>query len=337
MSSPTALTYSDYTVGWICAIDTERIAACELLDGEHPPLSSHPHDNNAYSFGRIGSHNIVIAGLPKGKYGVFSAANVAKDLRRSFPSIRIGLMVGIGGGAPSEKHDIRLGDVVVSSPVGETGGVVHYDFGKLIQDKKFQHNGSLNAPPTALLTALHNISAYHARKGHRIRESVAAMVEQNPRLRKQYEYPGANEDRLYAANYVHVHTGQPCGMVCVDGPLIQRKPRPVDQDDPGIHYGLIASADKLMKDAMVRDRLAKEHDVLCFEMEAAGLMDNFPCVVIRGICDYADTHKNDEWQGYTAATAAAYAKELLQAIPEEEVVIRNPVVTSGQQSGELLL
>jgi hypothetical protein len=50
-------------------------------------------------------------------------------------------------------------------------------------------------------------------------------------------------------------------------------------------------------------------------MEAAGLMDDFPCLVVRGICDYADSHKNKLWQGYAAAMAAAYAKELLSVIP----------------------
>ncbi|ORY56389.1 uncharacterized protein BCR38DRAFT_505334 [Pseudomassariella vexata] len=66
-----------------------------------------------------------------------------------------------------------------------------------------------------------------------------------------------------------------------------------------------------MKDPSVRDRLSKEMDVLCLEMEAAGLMNHFPCLVIRGICDYSDTHKNKEWQGYAAMAAAAYAKDLL--------------------------
>lgn len=115
--------HRDYTVGWICAVQTEYVVACEFLDEEHPPLPSQsPHDNNAYTLGRIGEHNVVIAGLPKGKYGLTSAATVAKDMLRSFESIRFGLMVGIGGGAPSPKHDIRLGDVVVSMPVARTGG-----------------------------------------------------------------------------------------------------------------------------------------------------------------------------------------------------------------------
>ena len=64
-----------------------------------------------------------------------------------------------------------------------------------------------------------------------------------------------------------------------------------------------------MKDALLRDALIAEKDVLCFEMEAAGLMNHFPCVVIRGICDYSDSHKNKEWQGYAAMAAAAYTKD----------------------------
>ena len=87
--------------------------------------------------------------------------------------------------------------------------------------------------------------------------------------------------------------------------------RELDPDEPVVHYGLIASANQLMKDAIARDRLTKEHNILCFEMEAAGLMNNFPCVVIRGICDFGLVHKNDIYQGYAAVTAASYAKELL--------------------------
>jgi nucleoside phosphorylase len=92
-----------------------------------------------------------------------------------------------------------------------------------------------------------------------------------------------------------------------------------DEDNPAIHYGLIASANRLMKDAVLRDKLAKDKNVLCFEMEAAGLMNLFPCLVIRGICDYSDLHKNDEWRGYAAMAAAAYAKDLLCRIPPNQV------------------
>jgi nucleoside phosphorylase len=109
--------------------------------------------------------------------------------------------------------------------------------------------------------------------------------------------------------------------------VVIRQPREDDDDDPGIHYGLIASGNQLMKDAMVRDRLAKEKGILCFEMEAAGIMNRFPCMVIRGICDYSDSHKNKDWQGYAALTAAAYAKDLLKEIQPNRVETEERLAT----------
>lgn len=102
-----------------------------------------PRDDNDYVLGAIAGHNVVIAVLPQ-VYGLVSAAKVVTDMVRSFPSIRIGPMVGIGGGAPSGKHDIRLGDIVVSAPQNGHGGVFQYDFGKAIQDKEFLTTGFLN-------------------------------------------------------------------------------------------------------------------------------------------------------------------------------------------------
>lgn len=111
-----AYTHSDYTVAWICALPIEMAAAKGMLDEIHPRLSVHPSDTNHYSLGRIGSHNIVLACLPEGMYGTTSAAVVATHILYTFNQVRVGLMVGIGGGVPSAKNDIRLGDVVVSSP-----------------------------------------------------------------------------------------------------------------------------------------------------------------------------------------------------------------------------
>jgi len=302
-----------YHVGWICAVRTEYVAACELLDEEFliPPL---PHyDDNAYTCGRIGDHNVVVACLPQGRYGLTSAATVTNGMLRSFPAIRFGLMVGIGGGAPSAKHDIRLGDVVVSS------GVIYYDFGRTNQDKKLERIGSLSPPPSILLNALQKLSALHEQRGHRIAETVNQMTSTNPRL-KRYQRPDPSSDVLYKSSFVHADAEQLCVEICGTGDdrVVSRPVRDPDQDDPVVHYGLIASADRVMKDVRVRDRLAETEGVLCFEMEVAGLMDHFPCVVIRGVCDYSDSHKNDLWQGYATATAAAYAKELLGVVTQEE-------------------
>jgi hypothetical protein len=142
--------YNDYTVGWICAVKTEYVAALELLDEEHSSLPTASHDKNAYVLGRIGEHNVVIACLPEGRYGIASATNVATNMLSIFTSIRFGLMVGIGGGAPTEKHDIRLGDVVIGMPQNQTTGVITYNFGKTIQDEEFEVTTSLSPPPTII-------------------------------------------------------------------------------------------------------------------------------------------------------------------------------------------
>lgn len=280
------------------------------------------HDNNDYTLGKIGKHNVVIAVLPDGEYGTDSAAIVARDMLSSFSNIRIGLMIGIGGGAPSRNHDIRLGDVVVSSPRDGKGGVFEYDFGKTIQDQSFRHTRFLDQPPTILRTAINGLKAQYKESGHRIEVAINGILETKPRLRQEYKRPDPRSDTLYQAKFTHPPNNEAsCAAVCGNDPskLIIRRKRTEMEDNPAIHYGLIASGNQLMKDALVRDRIAAEMDVLCFEMEAAGLMNHFPCLVVRGICDYSDTHKNKEWQGYAAMTAAAYAKDLLCRIVPSRV------------------
>ncbi|KAH7377130.1 hypothetical protein B0T11DRAFT_27623 [Plectosphaerella cucumerina] len=152
-------------------------------------------------------------------------------------------------------------------------------------------------------------------------------MEKEPRLRKKYSRPPATGDILYRSDVVHKDSLRSCDEACGETPdhLVTRSQRGEDDNDPAIHYGLIASSNQILKDAQIRDQLAAEKGVLCFEMEAAGLMDHFPCLVIRGICDYADSHKNNIWQGYAAMVAAAYAKELLQQIPPSKVEAEPPI------------
>ncbi|OOQ88032.1 hypothetical protein PEBR_14662 [Penicillium brasilianum] len=325
---------ANYVVGWICAIATEYVAAQEFLDEEHEqPTFVSPNDTNNYTLGKIGGHNVVIAVFPDGEYGTASAASVATNMLNSFPNIRIGLMVGIAGGVPSERHDVRLGDVVVSTSRNGEGGVFQYDFGKSLQGQSFQHTYFLNQAPTTLRTAITGIRAQYKRKGHRLQEAVNKIIDGNMRLRQEYQKPQPNIDRLFKAEVIHDLRG--CAGFCADNPfnLIPRRERTEYEDNPVIHYGLIASANQLMKDARIRDRLAADKDVLCFEMSAAGLMNSFPCLVIRGICDYSDSHSNKEWQGYAAMVAAAYAKDLLSRIPTNRVAAEKRIgdILSGLQ------
>ncbi|KAK4079552.1 hypothetical protein Trihar35433_657 [Trichoderma harzianum] len=311
-----------YTVGWICAISTERVAAEAFLDEKHEgPEDVYVHDNNDYTLGEMGRHNVVIAVLPDGEYGTASVATVARDMLHTFPNIRIGLMVGIGGGAPSAEHDIRLGDIVVSAPRNGKGGVLQYDFSKTMKDQNFQQIGFLDQPPSVLRAAIAGLKAQYEAEGHQLGEMVSGILANKRRLQKNYRQPDPSSDQLFQSEIVHPPDGRRCAAFCLDNPsnLQPRHERTEDDDNPTIHYGTIASADQLMNDAKLRDRLAVEDSVLCFDTEAAGLMNHFPCLVIRGICDYSDSHKNADWHGYAAMTAAAYAKDLLIRIPPKKI------------------
>lgn len=165
------------------------------------------------------------------------------------------------------------------------------------------------------------------------RNQLAAAIEgalaRSPGLREEYGRPDPRSDRLYQTHVIHpANKEASCDVLCGSdsSSLILRNERTQYKENPAIHYGLIASANQLMKDALIRDKLAAEKDVLCFEMEAAGLMNHFPCLVVRGICDYSDSHKNKQWQGYAAMASAAYAKDLLGRITPNKVKAEKRVI-----------
>ncbi|KAL5089055.1 hypothetical protein Trisim1_005912 [Trichoderma cf. simile WF8] len=305
-----------YTIGWICAIHTELVAALALLDERHDrPTEVDPNDSNSYELGKISGHYVAIACLPAGEQGIAAAAGSATNLLRSFPNIRFGLMVGTGGGAPTSYHDIRLGDVVVSTPGDGKGGVFQYDFGKTMQNQTFVETGFLDQPPSFLRAAVTGLKAKYEMDGHSLTEEVNKALQRKPRLQKTYCRPQTG-DILYRSAYTHISGPWKDCEACDDDPsnCIPRRPRDENDDDPVIHYGLIASANQCMENALLRDKFAMEKGVLCFEMEAAGLMNHFPCLIIRGICDYADTHRNDKWKGYASMIAAAYARDLISRL-----------------------
>jgi nucleoside phosphorylase len=318
----------EYTVGLITVLDIELAAAMAILDEEHnepfdfEQLSS---DDNVYIWGRIGEHNVVLAAFESGSYGIAPAATTAKSMVMSIPSLRFGLLVGIGGGIPypDKGRDIRLGDVAVSYPRGDSGGVVQYDLGKQTPND-FERVGFLAKPPAVLLKGVTIIKANYMRGKSNILKILADVQRQMAKSDSGFAYQGPNNDRLF--NEAFEHRGgndcSECKKSC--GPyLVNRSARL--SDEPKVHYGLIASGNTVMKDAKGRNELSyalKERtggECICFEMEAAGLMNDFPCIVIRGISDYADSHKNDRWKKYAAMTAAAYAKELLGVVRVKQV------------------
>ncbi|KAL7920230.1 hypothetical protein ACQKWADRAFT_322406 [Trichoderma austrokoningii] len=306
--SPPRFDYGDYTIGWICALPKEMTAAMAMLDETHQDLPQPVSDHNNYGLVSMGKFNIAIASLPSGEIGSHLASAVATRMLATFPKLRIGLMVGIGGGVPSKENDIRLGDVVVSVPANGFGGVVQHDMGKNTNYGGWVQTGSLNGPPPVLRTTISKLMSLHQIRGHKIESYISEMIQRHPHLHPRYTRQEISTDVLYEPEPEDPNAFR--GWIQVE--RAPRQPHETIQ----IHYGLIASGNQVIKSGRLRDQISSRYGgVLCVEMEAAGLMNELPCVVIRGICDYADAHKNKRWQEYAAAVAAAYAKELITALP----------------------
>ncbi|KAK5997071.1 hypothetical protein PT974_02423 [Cladobotryum mycophilum] len=235
-------------------------------------------------------------------------------------------MVGIGSGMPPK---IRLGDVVVGVPT------VQWDLDKAEVGASFNQTGPLNTPPLLLLTALTLLETYHDLSGSKIPEYLDELKEKWPRLAPRYLRSDSLKDVLFRANYNHINSNPPifadaddedeaddsCKF-CDKTMIMKQKHREMH-----VHYGLVASGNQVIKGAIFRDRLNEDlgGNVLCVEMGAAGLMNDFPCLIVRGICDYADSHRNKDWQEHAAAVATAFTKELLGNLSAYDVNKERPV------------
>ncbi|THC90377.1 hypothetical protein EYZ11_010158 [Aspergillus tanneri] len=310
ITTTNSYSYDSYAIAIICPMGVEMAPVLATLDKEHSTLPSARKRNN-YILGELSNHNVVVTAMPG--IGNNSATAVVMQLQNDFKSLRFGLLVGIGGGIPDlGKHDIRLGDVVVSKPTMGFGGVVQFDRGKVNTDSCFERTGHLNKPPAVLTASLETLIARHKLHRNRISDHISDMLRKFPHMvEQQYIHQGEENDILFHHKYHH-KSGSDC-RDCRRDMVVKRTSRA--SIAPEIHYGTIGSANIVIKDADTREKLKEELEIICVEMEAAGLMDELPCLVIRGVCDYADSHKNKRWQPYAAATAAAFTKELLSVVP----------------------
>jgi nucleoside phosphorylase len=271
--------------------------------------------------------------------GKGSAASVASSLQVSFVGVNLALVVGICGGIPfpSERTEIILGDVIISD------SVVEYDFGRQYPDGFRRKGGvkeTLGRPNRDIRTFLSGLKT--RRMHNQLQDKLLKYLQDIQKHGDgKWQYPGIAQDRLFETSYRHKHYHQapaaPC--ICADcqssrdpvynkafendcstvgcaGGLMQRNRLNIESPNPLAHFGAIASADTVMKSGEHRDRLAKTEKVIGFEMEGPGVWDNLPCVIIKGVGDYADSHKNKEWQDYAAATAASCTKAFLESWPK---------------------
>ncbi|KAL3477430.1 purine and uridine phosphorylase [Aspergillus californicus] len=321
----------DFEVAIICALPLEANAVLSLFDqffdSDQSLAHRDPGDPNSYSMGVMEGRNVVLAHQPA--MGKATAASVAAFCATSFRRVKLALLVGVCGGIPLKynKEEIMLGDVIISK------AVMQYDFGRQFSDgfrRKIDVQHSLGRPNARISSLLAKLETQVHRK--RLQQEITQHLLEidDPVL-----YPGEWEDKLFPPSYRHKHQRVECCTTCADcdkvtDPTCQRALEAtcgeVQCDDtnlvrrahqnqrnaPSVHIGLIASGDSVIKSGIHRDAISKEAGVLGFEMEGAGVWDIIPCVIIKGVCDYADSHKNKLWQGYAAATAAACAKAFVR-------------------------
>lgn len=293
-----------YTVAWIAPLEIETLAAKHMLDVVHK--GQFPDDGGDYTYiaGEMCGHNVIIAMFPAGDiYGTGAAAALASHIKTAFRNIRVGLLVGVAAGIPrlsgSLQRDIRLGDILVAMPDGDDAAVVAYDLGKATATgfEILRRGHSMDRTASKVSAAIGVIKRMAPKEPECFGPFYDNMKDEE-HASGTFADPGQDKDQLYDD----------------EGHVVPRASRRSDRRTR-VWYGPIGSGEKLMKNAQLRDELRANHNVLGLEMEAAGTMNTLPVGVIRGVCDYADPHKNKQWQPYAAAMAAAYAKAILEEIP----------------------
>ena len=338
---------NDFTVAVICALPLEYDAVSyiydEFWDEDGDQYGRADGDTNSYTTGRIGDHNVVLALLPR--MGKANAASAAASLRSSDSQIRLALLVGVCGGVP--RHDngeVFLGDVVISRTV------VQYDLGRQYPDKFVQKDTIEDSLGRSNKDIRNLVGTFQTDRGqYRLHDRSAQFLNQlqsrvnDTRRRGKYDYPGALHDQLFEPEHRHRHyssaicicrdcsgpsdpvcdeaLSSPCATLgCGAGEIsnVTRRRAHAAFDHVNqlpqaqIHVGVVASGDLVLKSGIDRERIRKETGAIAFEMEGAGVWDEMPCIVLKAVSDYADSHKHKAWQNYAAATAAAASKAVLE-------------------------
>lgn len=303
----------------ICPLSVEMRAVLAVFN--NPPQLGSGSEGKTYYFGSIGKHSTVAVCLPNQNVGVVQASRCGDWLQREFPSLQHRFLVGIAGGIPDKNIDIRLGDIVIGTHICK------YDSGKWV-DGELQVRPALKEAPQGLQDAIPMFQALPQQKQSQLLEDELMNMRKSDSISgTQWIYPDAEnvQDVLFEPGYACSSPSQEA-CSCDQRKTVERGNR--QSMSPKVHYGLIASGDQVMKDDKRRDKLKDDFrnifkmDVLAVEMEAAGLAD-LGYMVFRGICDYADSHKNKKWQEYAAGSAAACFKTFLDRLPTPNLKLPN--------------
>lgn len=339
---------NDYRIAVICALRIESDAVEAMFDEFWEKYDKIENDSNAYTPGRIGEHNVVLAHMPG--IGKANSAKVTSSFRNNYPGIKLGLVVGICGGMPFIREyprepreiDVFLGDVIISTEM------LQYDLGHQYSNEFIRIDTLQNTHPNDEIRAfLQKMGGLRSRKilQDKIRGYLTDISQKEDFARSKYQ--GVEKDILYKPDYLHRHhestdcdcaklKGKNCQKArestceelgCSSEQSVKRIRLKKVEDDatsqanasnegakaptPLVYFGAVASGDKVVKSATHRDELADSYEAIGFEMEGAGAWDSIPTVVIKSVVDYADSHKSYLWQRYGAACGAACMKAFL--------------------------
>ena len=324
---------SEFGIAIICALPLEADPIEALFDETYDRFGElygkESRDQNTYITGRIGNHNVVLCIMPG--IGRSPAASVASSLRLSFTGVQLALVVGICGATPytPDEQQIFLGDVIISD------SVIQYDLGRQYPggfQRKTEVTDTLGRPSQEIRALLKSLESKRSVKEFSNRTSQNLDILQ--KCDQDWRFP-VSDDILFESSFAHKHRTRdpsrmcdcfdevnteaictvasktPCAILGCDNYQLIRRRNNAEDRAISIHIGKIASADTVMKSGVKRDQIVQLEEVLGFEMEGAGVWDNISCIIIKGVCDYADSHKSKEWQHYAAAAGASAAKSFL--------------------------
>ncbi|KAG8674165.1 hypothetical protein FPOAC2_00166 [Fusarium poae] len=320
MSPKPGVERSDVEIAIICALPIEARAIQTLMENTSKDTVSNTDrseatktqpDENAYTLGEMGGHPIVLVHMPS--VGKVSATFVSTHLKHTYTAIKLALQVGICGGVPKDREEVkrRLGDVVIGT------GVVQFDLGRQHPDRfeQSEHSQKLIGKPSVEIQAfIKKLQSSKENLEQIMQKTLAANITSGFRLM----------DCLYDATYWHMHRNTECctqdhkvcdeakrstcdSLHCEDFQLFEKR----TELKPVIHFGPVGSGDMVMQCRTHRDTLAKEKGIIAFDMEGVGTSMHQACLFVKGISDYADSHKNKDWQEHASLAAAACAKAII--------------------------
>ena len=293
----------DYTIAWICTSPAGVAAAEAMLDAKDPYLPLVKDDANNYILGRLGVQKVAIAFL-KTRWGTSSnVSEIAEPMHRSFPSLRLQLVVGTGGGVPC-KFDVRLGDVVVGESVIEPD----HDSISISPEDDLESMATSSAPSAEFLSIIDALKVPDEKaRTSPIQRMLNGAISRYPATAMLVDKSKLRDD-LYHVDHEHVFGGT-CNN-CDPSQLVKRPERQKGEESK-IHGGTIICGHTTYRKPGLRNSLGYKYNVLCVDSTTAHIGFKFPRLVVRGIADYADSHKNPSWDNYANFSAAAFARLFL--------------------------